>query len=182
MGICAANMRECDVKAKCYFGPNEGKAYNPSNPCCGFGTFNPATCDCEDGCYDETVVLDVTYAAVVYQPDKFFCGQNVCNVDCDDRGIMRNCGIITDTFRVTVPAGQCLKVNPVLLSDPRFPDICGELPPGWGEYNKYVEFYVCPPSIEPEQLGCNIATNSINPAGCFAGFTYTYSVEVVEQP
>ena len=48
MAICAANMRECDKKAKCIFGPNEGQAYNPKDPCCGAGTFNASQCDCEN--------------------------------------------------------------------------------------------------------------------------------------
>lgn len=47
MGICAANMKKCDKKAKCIFGPNEGKAYDPKDPCCGQGTFNAGTCDCD---------------------------------------------------------------------------------------------------------------------------------------
>ena len=46
MAICAANMRECDKKAKCAFGPNEGQAYNPKSPCCGQGEFDEDTCDC----------------------------------------------------------------------------------------------------------------------------------------
>jgi hypothetical protein len=46
MGVCAADMDSCDKKAKCIFGPNEGKAYNPKDPCCGQGVFDPATCDC----------------------------------------------------------------------------------------------------------------------------------------
>lgn len=46
MSICAANMKSCDKKAKCLFGPNEGKAYNPKNPCCGLGTFDSSICDC----------------------------------------------------------------------------------------------------------------------------------------
>jgi hypothetical protein len=46
MGICAANMDDCDRKEKCIFGPNEGQAYDPKDPCCGVGDFNVATCDC----------------------------------------------------------------------------------------------------------------------------------------
>lgn len=50
MAICNANMKDCDRKKKCLNGPNEGKAYNPKDPCCGVGTFNPLTCDCDTGC------------------------------------------------------------------------------------------------------------------------------------
>lgn len=50
MGICAPNMKECDTKKKCLNGPNQGKAYNPKDPCCGVGTFDPLTCDCDTGC------------------------------------------------------------------------------------------------------------------------------------
>ena len=46
MSICAADMRSCDKKAKCLFGPNEGQAYNPKAPCCGMGLFDSASCDC----------------------------------------------------------------------------------------------------------------------------------------
>ena len=48
MGICAANMKECNKKAKCLFGPNEGEAYNPKDPCgCITGSlFDSDSCDC----------------------------------------------------------------------------------------------------------------------------------------
>lgn len=46
MGICTPDMRKCDIKKRCLFGPNEGKAYDPKNPCCGVGEFDPGTCDC----------------------------------------------------------------------------------------------------------------------------------------
>ena len=49
MAICAADMRSCDKKARCVFGPNEGQAYNPGDPCCGQGVFNSNTCDCDTG-------------------------------------------------------------------------------------------------------------------------------------
>ena len=45
MSICV-DMNECNKKKKCLFGPNEGKAYNPSDPCCGAGVFDNASCDC----------------------------------------------------------------------------------------------------------------------------------------
>ena len=50
MGICAADMKTCDEKKKCWFGSNEGKAYNPADPCCGVGEFDPFTCDCVTDC------------------------------------------------------------------------------------------------------------------------------------
>lgn len=46
MAVCAANMEKCDPKRKCLFGPNEGEAYNPNDPCCGMGEFDSSTCDC----------------------------------------------------------------------------------------------------------------------------------------
>ena len=46
MAICEANMKECKKKNKCFFGPNEGKAYDPKDPCCGVGSFDQGTCDC----------------------------------------------------------------------------------------------------------------------------------------
>lgn len=46
MSICAADMETCDRKAKCLFGINEGKTYDPKDPCCGYGYFDAATCDC----------------------------------------------------------------------------------------------------------------------------------------
>jgi len=48
MAICPADMNECKPKSKCLFGPNEGKAYNPKDPCCGQGVFNASICDCID--------------------------------------------------------------------------------------------------------------------------------------
>ena len=46
MAICPADMDDCFPKRKCIFGPNEGKAYNPNDPCCGVGVFDSSTCDC----------------------------------------------------------------------------------------------------------------------------------------
>lgn len=53
MSVCPANMRNCDRKKKCLFGPNQGIAYNPKDPCCGAGTFDEETCDCsaQHGCW-----------------------------------------------------------------------------------------------------------------------------------
>lgn len=46
MAICAADMKKCNKKAKCLFGPNEGEAYDPKDPCCGTGEFDSLKCDC----------------------------------------------------------------------------------------------------------------------------------------
>jgi hypothetical protein len=45
VSICI-DMDTCNKKKKCLFGPNEGQAYDPQNPCCGRGIFDAATCDC----------------------------------------------------------------------------------------------------------------------------------------
>ena len=46
MAVCAANMRKCDEKKRCQFGPNKGKAYSAKDPCCGQGKFDSTICDC----------------------------------------------------------------------------------------------------------------------------------------
>jgi len=65
MGICAADMKTCDKKNKCLFGPNEGLAYNPQDPCCGAGDFNASTCDCEQGCVSLYMVVTMVDGKVV---------------------------------------------------------------------------------------------------------------------
>ena len=45
MSVCV-DMNTCSKKTKCLFGPNQGQAYDPNNPCCGLGAFDAATCDC----------------------------------------------------------------------------------------------------------------------------------------
>ena len=40
------DMDTCNKKEKCLFGPNEGEAYDPKNPCGGVGSFDDEICDC----------------------------------------------------------------------------------------------------------------------------------------
>ncbi len=46
MAICPPDMKKCHRKKKCLVGPNEGKAYDPQNPCCDVGEFDTYKCDC----------------------------------------------------------------------------------------------------------------------------------------
>jgi len=177
------DMDECKKKPRCAWGECEGQSLpgDPDDYCPSGYSFREEFCDCTaEGCYDEPTVLEVTYTALLYQPDKFSCGQVNCNVNCEDRGVMRECGFLTSTFQININAGECLKVEEVTTSDPRFTDICEERPAGWPELNRYVKFLSCPPSAEIGTLDCFIASHTINPPGCFVGFTYTFSVEVVE--
>ena len=86
MAVCAANMRSCDRKVKCIFGPNEGEAYNPKDPCCGVGSFNPETCDCDlaSGVYRIGVTISqgvdtgaFRYSYFTISPDYFYNGRPV---------------------------------------------------------------------------------------------------------
>ena len=48
MAICPPNMRKCDLKKKCLYGPNEGDAYDPKGPCDCIpnSLFDDNNCDC----------------------------------------------------------------------------------------------------------------------------------------
>jgi len=82
MGVCA-DMETCDKKAKCLFGPNEGKAYNPKDPCCGSGNFDPETCDCTCPRYRFTTTMYIW--GYTYTP-------------CNEAPVTRPQGIYTDTW------------------------------------------------------------------------------------
>lgn len=47
MVLPAPDMSSCKKKARCLTGVNEGKAYDPENPCPGYGPFDPVKCDCQ---------------------------------------------------------------------------------------------------------------------------------------
>ena len=82
MALAAPNMEDCTPKKRCIFGPNEGQAYDPSNPCDGAGIFNPATCDCEIAC-------DTPATATVYWKVSFATYSGACSPDttnCFDFG------------------------------------------------------------------------------------------------
>jgi hypothetical protein len=70
MAICPADMNDCKKKKKCLFGPNEGKAYNPSDPCCGQGEFDAATCDCGDL---GTGFISVRYWIIDRETNRYSC-------------------------------------------------------------------------------------------------------------
>lgn len=124
MSVCAANMEECNVKAKCAFGVNEGKTYNPKDPCCGNGVFSKELCDCIPDCsrsflvsYLQTVVTDIqcggncttggsAFYSVYHQlpasdylwnPDGVFSHQSISQF-CDSGPV--NCGRTPSSYGV----------------------------------------------------------------------------------
>lgn len=46
MALKTPDMKDCDKKERCLFGPNEGLAYTPGDECAAGQVFDPGTCDC----------------------------------------------------------------------------------------------------------------------------------------
>ena len=87
MAICPADMTDCKRKKKCLFGPNEGSAYDPDDPCCGRGEFDPGTCDCINPCEPEE-----DYGTVYEQLVTFENGREI---------ILNTFGELDETIAVT---------------------------------------------------------------------------------
>jgi len=47
MVLPTPDMSSCKKKLRCLTGVNEGKAYDPEDPCPGYGPFDPVKCDCQ---------------------------------------------------------------------------------------------------------------------------------------
>lgn len=177
MGICAANMEECDIKKKCIFGPNEGQAYNPSDPCCGQGEFDAATCDCVDACYGPGVYL-ITWTANYTKTARTNCSETPnCNVNCSEAII--ECGARNrggSFIWTNIYSSACI----VPVSYSPFTDICEE-----ERFRESGYIYSCGPGLDPLVDGCGFPLASFSPSGCSNGAingSFTVDVVLVEDP
>jgi hypothetical protein len=103
MALCPADMKECKPKKRCLEGPNIGQAYNAENPCwCGFGTFDPETCDCVGGCSD----FIINYTILLGSSDLGCTGSCIPGTNADPRSLFVTFGSLIVQYSGSVNYGS----------------------------------------------------------------------------